>query len=268
MKLTIGMASFNNFIEVWFTIQALRMYQDLTDTEILVIDNYGDPKLAAFAGNWAHSNVRVVVYTGVQGTAPAKQKVFEEALGEWVICMDSHVLLNPGVVKRFRAWADAHPYCSDLLHGPMLYDDCISMADSMRDEWSGGMWGIWNNKAVGDEVDAYSIPMHGMGLAACRKEAWQGFNPAMRGFGGEEGYIHTKFRQAGREIQCLPWMKWLHMFYTAHGDCSAPHVPLLLDVARNYCAGFAELGLPMEPVIAAFGEDLVAEAQESLRTAA
>ena len=38
--LTIGMATYKDFDGVFFTIQALRMYQDLTDTELLVIDNF------------------------------------------------------------------------------------------------------------------------------------------------------------------------------------------------------------------------------------
>jgi hypothetical protein len=39
--LSIGMVTYNAFDGVYFTAQALRLYQDLVDTELLVVDNYG-----------------------------------------------------------------------------------------------------------------------------------------------------------------------------------------------------------------------------------
>ena len=39
VALTIGMATYNDFNGVYFTLQALRLYQDLRDTELLVVDN-------------------------------------------------------------------------------------------------------------------------------------------------------------------------------------------------------------------------------------
>ena len=38
--------------------------------------------------------------------------------------------------------------------------------------------------------EPFEIPMQGLGMFSCRKEAWLGFNPLFNGFGGEEGYIH------------------------------------------------------------------------------
>ena len=81
MKLTIGMPSFNNYKEVWFTLQALRTFQDLDDVELLVIDNYGDDNIRKFIQSWL-AEVTYVRYTGVQSPAAAKNKVFEMAQGE------------------------------------------------------------------------------------------------------------------------------------------------------------------------------------------
>ena len=60
------------------------------------------------------------------------------------------------------------------------------------------MYGTWDNSGLADDPDAppFEIPMQGMGLFACRRAAWPGFNQAFRGFGGEEWYIHEKFRRA------------------------------------------------------------------------
>ena len=38
VALTIGMATYDDFDGVYFTLQALRLYQDLLDTELLVVD--------------------------------------------------------------------------------------------------------------------------------------------------------------------------------------------------------------------------------------
>jgi hypothetical protein len=245
MKLTIGMASYNNFDQVWFTVQALRLYQDLTDAEILVIDNFGDDNLKNFIEGWCHPHARYIRYTDKQGTAAPRQKVFEEAQGEWVICMDSHVMFPPGVIKRFREWSDAHPYIKDLIQGPMLYDDLHNMADAMEPQWRGHMWGTWRGAGCQDGGDLYEIPMHGMGFWACRKDSWLGFHPDFKGFGGEEGYIHEKYRKAGKKTWCAPWLKWLHKFTTPG---RIPYNPTVEDRVHNYKIGFDELGLNHGPI--------------------
>ncbi len=73
------------------------------------------------------------------------------------------------------------------------------------------MWGIWGTdpRGLDPEGEPFEIPMQGMGVFSCRQSAWQGFNPLFRGFGGEEGYIHEKFRQAGGRCLCLPWLRWI-----------------------------------------------------------
>ncbi len=257
MKLTIGMASYNNHAEAWFTVKALHLYQDLTDTEILVIDNFGDDELKNAVNGCASPDIRYVRWTDAKGTAAAKNRIFAEAKGEWVISIDSHVLLPPGAIKRFRDWVTAHPDCRDLLQGPLLYNDNRTTADAFNDEWRGQMWGTWRNTSCPDEADRYEIPMMGMGLFGCRKDAWLGFNTAFRGFGGEEGYIHTKFRQHGRKTLCLPFLKWVHYFRPGNGKGPTPYPVLLKDKVRNYILGFRELGLSLEPVYKEFGLDVV-----------
>ena len=41
MDLTVGMATYRDFDGVYFTIQALRLYQDMEGVELLVVDNFG-----------------------------------------------------------------------------------------------------------------------------------------------------------------------------------------------------------------------------------
>ena len=131
----------------------------------------------------------------------------------------------------------------DLLQGPLLQDDLKRLSTHFRPEWRGGMYGVWDNNGLAADPHAppFEIPMQGLGLFACRRAAWLGFNEAFRGFGGEEGYIHEKFRQAGARTLCLPFLRWMHRFNRPMG---LPYRNILEDRIWNYLVGFGELGLP------------------------
>lgn len=101
------------------------------------------------------------------------------------------------------------------------------------------------------EGDPFEIPAHGMGLFACRKDAWHGFNPQFRGFGGEECYIHEKFRQSGKTTICLPFLKWLHRFERPAG---IPYPTKWEDRIWNYLVGHIDLGMDPDPVLAHFSK--------------
>jgi hypothetical protein len=98
--------------------------------------------------------------------------------------------------------------------------------------------------------------MQGLGVFSCRKQAWLGFNPNFRGFGGEEGYIHEKFRQAGARTLCLPALRWLHRFGRPAG---IPYRVTVEEKLRNYLIGHLELGLSIQPVIEHFSTQAPAE---------
>ena len=100
------------------------------------------------------------------------------------------------------------------------------------------------------DADPFEIPACGMGCFAARKSDWLWYNANFRGFGGEEWYIHTKYRKAGRKTLCLPFMRWLHRF----GRVSVPYALPWYDKARNYVIGHTELGLSLDPVHKAFVE--------------
>lgn len=256
MKLTIGMATYDDFDGVYFTIQALRLYHSLKNTEIVVVDNYGDSRLKEWIEYWGRGLIRYILYKEVVGTTMPRQKVFEEARGEVVLCIDSHVLLMPGALEK------EFPEGNDLWHGPMCYDDGRSYTTHMEDEWRASMWGVWREIVHELPPEPFEIPMHGLGLFACRKEAWLGFNKDFRGFGGEEGYIHEKFRQAGRKVLCLPWLRWQHRFNTR-----GVNYPLdIADRIRNYLVGFRELGLNPEPIYKHFGSQMVSKIENSINS--
>lgn len=95
----------------------------------------------------------------------------------------------------------------------------------------------------------FPVWAHGTGLMACRKEAWPGFAPGMRGFGAEEVLIHGRFRRNGGRVLCHPRLRWTHRFLRPEG----PKYSLSrFDKVRNFVVGFRDLGLDPAPVHAHF----------------
>jgi hypothetical protein len=256
-RLCVGMATYDDFDGVWFTIQAIRMYQSevLADLSFVVIDNHPEglaaPALKAL-GEWI-PRYRYVPFGGYHGTS-VKDLVFREADAEIVCCVDCHVLLRPGALARLRAWFDAHPDSRDLLQGPLLYDDLAKPeATHLEPRWGSGLFGQWARDPRIDDPDCapFEISMQGLGVFACRKDAWPGLNPRLRGFSGDEGYLHEKFRRRGGRVLCHPGLAWAHRFPRPAGTSYANSWE---DRVRNYYLAWSEIGWDVAPVEAHFRE--------------
>ena len=267
-RLTIGMACYDDFNGVYFTIQSLRTYQPevIDDVEFLVVDNHPDgaegQTVRDFVTNWV-PNTRYVPAPEAVGTSAPRELVFRLAEGEAVLCLDCHVLLAPGSLRGLIQFYEANPDCRDLLHGPLLFDNGYVGATHMDPMWRDEMLGVWGVDPRGESADAppFEIPMHGCGLMSCRKDAWLGFHPQFRGFGGEEGYVHEKYRRAGRRALCLPFLRWLHRF----GRPQGVRYPLLRENrVRNYLLGRVELGLPYDDVIDHFASYMSREQMDKV----
>jgi hypothetical protein len=270
--LTVGMPTYDDYDGVFFSIQALRMYNEslMDNIEILVIDNNPDGKHGKLIRTFIKNNVpngRYVPEKEWQGPW-VKDLVMREAAGKYSMCMDCHILLAQGALKKLvefyaggeKNWVRSPqpgvPHPQDFFQGPLVYDNLKSISTHFEPTWRGEMWGIWSNDQRGNDPDgpAFEIPMQGMGLFTCAKKSWEevgGFNRLMKGFGGEEGYIHAKFRQAGRRCWCLPFLRWMHRFNRPHG---VPFVLTWENKVWNYTIAFLECGLPLNPMIDHFTE--------------
>jgi hypothetical protein len=313
-KLTIGMCCYDDFDGVYFTIQSIRLHHPevLHEIEFLILDTNPTSehgKAVKRFAEWVKEPMRYIPVTNGTGTS-TRGRIFDMAKTPYVLCLDCHVLLAPGALRKLIDGMDAGYDLGCLLQGPMLYDN-ISMATHMAHVWRDGMLGIWavawrcscgatfqtskrerdgrnftdfqtmaiSHISIGAcqscgvpfpadlqweghergmvergyccaaEGEPFVIPAHGLGLFACRKDSWLGFNPRFRGFGGEECYIHEKFRQAGKTTICLPWLRWLHRFERPAG---VPYQAPWSDRIRNYLIGHIELGLDMAPMVEHF----------------
>ena len=255
--LTIGTATFDDLAGTWFTIHSLLLHHrdDVRGCEILVVDNQpGGPvtkslkAMVAGAAQVPGVDARYVPAGEVVGTSYPRDRVFREASREAVVCLDSHVLLAPGAIGALRAFYGSFPDCPHLLSGPMLDGRQRVYATHFDDVWSQNMWGTWGHHPAGDDPagDDFEIAAMGLGLFSSRKDAWPGFHPHHRGFGGEEWYLHAKYRQAGAACLCLPAVRWLHYF---GAPAAGRKYPLRQwDRVRNYVLELDELGLPLDRV--------------------
>ena len=177
MKLTIGMAVYDDFDGVYFTVQALRMYHPeiMLSTEIVVVDNNPlvgsmnerqqmatvlthSRELQKFVPHpysqtieaSKHTNMpptlggfQYIPYTKVKGTAAPRNLIFEVASGEFVLVIDPHVLIVPKALSTLLAWVEMNPNSNDLVSGPIIYDGLNSSSTHFDHVWRGGMLGIW-----------------------------------------------------------------------------------------------------------------------------
>jgi hypothetical protein len=268
--LTIGMATYDDYDGVYFSVQAIRLYHPevTSQTEILVIDNHPEGPCAA-ALKKLESQVegyRYVPCNSHRGTA-VRDLLFRESNAPWVLASDSHVQFAPGALARLAAFLAERPESNDLWQGPLLSDDLKGLSSHFDPVWSAGMYGQWalDLRAADCNAPPFEIGMQGLGVFACRKAAWPGFNPRFSGFGGEEGYLHDKIRQRGGRVFCLPFLRWTHRFNRPLG---IPYRPVWRERIRNYLLGQAELGLDGRPVEAHFESFLGAGAARPLIEAA
>lgn len=266
-KLTIGMATYDDFDGVYFTIQSLRLSHPevLEYTEFMILDNHPEGICAGALRRFSETihGCRYIAYGEARGTA-SRDRIFREAKSDYVLCVDSHILLAPGAIHQLVTYLDEHPECLDLLQGPLVYDDLTHISTHFDPIWSGGMYGRWgtDERGTNPHAEPFEIPMQGLGIFGCRKRAWLGFNSRFVGFGGEEGYIHEKFRQRGRRILCLPFLRWVHRFQRPFGTL---YRNVWDDRIRNYYIGFQELNLPTEPIDEHFQALLGAEVYRRIK---
>ena len=262
-KLTIGTCVYDDYEGLYFTIQSLRLHHKevLDRLEFVIINN--NPKSAQGREirkfvDWLKEPVTYVEFDGFSATS-LRDKIFGLANTEYVLVLDCHVLLDPGSLKKLLDFYDAGKDHQNLLQGPLIYDDMKNVSTHFNlDKWGSDMWGVWDTDKRGKDPNnkPFEIPAQGLGLFTCRKDSWLGFNKKFRGFGGEEGYIHEKYRLAGRKAVCLPFLRWLHRFGRPAG---VPYRPTKEDRFRNYMIGFQEIGKDTNEIIERFKDKVSAK---------
>lgn len=241
--LTIGMATYDDYDGVFFSIQSLRMFHDICNTdqvEFIVLDNNSNSEhgkaCKSFVENQVHGKY---IVNNEQNSSFNKYKIVDYASGKYVLIIDCHVLIEKNGIDNLLKYFQENPNCKNLIQGPLWYDDLKNISTHFDPTWRGDMFGIWaTNKEKYDEGLPFEIPMQGMGLLSFERSNWVGINKHFKGFGAEEGYIAEKFKRNGGKNICLPYLKWNHRF----GRPNGVKYPLILeDRIWNYFVGWLEI---------------------------
>ncbi|MCJ0907144.1 glycosyltransferase [Rhodococcus sp. ARC_M6] len=251
VDLTIAIATYDDFDGAYFTIHSiLTHHREVLDrVEFVLLDNFPEGLPAPILESFAKyiPRFRYIPFTDVRSTA-VRDILFRKATGKYVLVLDSHVILAPGSLASLLAHFDADPDTDDLIQGPMLSQDSSHIAAThMEPRWKRGMFGAWgvDPRAKENPEVPFEIDMQGLGSFACRRGAWPGLNAHFTGFGGEEGYIHEKFRINGGKVICLPNFRWLHRFERPSG---VPYRINWPDRIHNYLLGWQEIGWDVESI--------------------
>jgi hypothetical protein len=241
-QLSIGMATYDDYNGVYFTIQALRLYHPICTTdkvEFIIIDNNPSSKHGEQTKAFSNHVKAKYIPNEERVTTAIRNEIFKNASGKFTICMDPHVLIcKTGINKLMDYYKDRSTH-KNIVSGPLLYDDMKHISTHFNPVWRDHMYGIWEtDQRAYDDPTPFEIPMQGLGCFSCKTDNWQGFNEKFTGFGGEEGYIHEKFRQAGGKAICLPDFKWMHRFGRPDG---VPYPLCLEDRIFNYFIGWLEI---------------------------
>jgi len=257
VPITIGIATYDDFDGAWFTINSLHLHHPevMDRAEVVLLDNHPRGPESAELKRFDHQlpRVRYIPVSAYSSTA-IRDQIFAHARGDVVVVLDSHVLLAAGALQAVVAYLEADPENRDIVHGPMLATNNRDVSTTQMDPiWNAGMYGVWGHDERGDDPkgEAFEIPMQGLAAFACRKRAWPGLNPKFIGFGGEEGYVHEKFRRAGGRAVCLPAFRWQHRFPRPRGISYRLNWE---DRVRNYAIGWSELGLDVDGMAQHFVE--------------
>jgi glycosyltransferase involved in cell wall biosynthesis len=241
--LTIGMATYDDYDGVFFSIQSLRMFHDICNTdqvEFIVLDNNSNSEHGKACKSFVENQVRgKYIVNNEQNSSFNKYKIVDYASGKYVLIIDCHVLIEKNGIDNLLKYFQENPNCKNLIQGPLWYDDLKNISTHFDPTWRGDMFGVWaTNREKYDTGLPFEIPMQGMGLLSFERSNWVGINKHFKGFGAEEGYIAEKFKRNGGKNICLPYLKWNHRF----GRPNGVKYPLILeDRIWNYFVGWLEI---------------------------
>ena len=147
--LTIAMATYDDFDGVFFSIQALRMYHDICNTEsveYIVLDTNPSGEHGKAVENYLKSlqgKGKYIPKTSGQISSFNKYETVDHASGKYILIIDCHVLLQQNAIESLLLYYHKNKNCKNLVQGPLLYDDLENVSTHFDPRWSGDMYGVW-----------------------------------------------------------------------------------------------------------------------------
>jgi glycosyltransferase involved in cell wall biosynthesis len=199
--------------ELWFTLQGLLHAGFRDRVEILVVDNDPSQEVRDVCEYFARPMLRYIEAGEIKGVNYPRSVGANAARGEWLMMLDSHVLLEPGSYDRIleRIEAGLYPPRS-LVHCGVSFGS-PEVWGSYRLTLESNFWGTWHHLVRNDTQLPYPIAATGNWAFITRLKDWQfcgGFNEAFRGYGGDEIYLQLKYWRAGGQVLLDPLLRGSH----------------------------------------------------------
>ena len=199
--------------ELWFTLQGLAHAGFGEASEIIVVDNEPDGDVEEVCRYYDRPWLRYIPAGEVASVNYPRTVGAEQATGDWLLTIDSHVLLQPGTFDDLskRIAAGSYPEGA-LVHfgisfgGPNVYG-------GYRLTLEENFWGAWELLLPEGCADPYHVAASGNWALLTRRADWQrlgGFNPGFRGYGGDEIYIQLKYWRQGGQVLLDPALRGCH----------------------------------------------------------
>lgn len=272
--LTIGLTHYSDYAGAWATLMDLFVHQkeNLNDCEFVIVDNNpgsSDGKdLRDFVRysmiNWPCVRSRYIPYSKKQGISAARNEVFNQAEGEYILCLDCHVILEPNGVDHLLDYLTLKLKPRDLITGPAVMADCKTIETHQAKQWSTWGYGVWRSTDdLEERTWPFEIEQSGLAVFCSSKESFPGFHPDAKGFGCVESVFCEKYRRNGNKVLCLPQLKWYHR-YEKHSK--KPYGVRDYEVARNHILEFRSVDWDIQTVINHFAPRLNQNEKKSLET--
>jgi len=214
MKLSIIIPVRGSPNELWFTLQSLCIHQSVRehgDVEIIVADN--DPVIPRgkkvnqaediVRGLNLGDRARWIDAHHVKSPYYPRDTGAAHATGDWLLFLDSHVLLSPGFIAGLLD--DLYGYHPETItHYPVTFRYPTRKYGhyDLESVMTTTFWGLWKHLARNTDTP-YPIGASGIWAYCVRRDFYEfigGFNPHFEGYSGGEPYLDLKAWNLGAGV--------------------------------------------------------------------
>jgi glycosyltransferase involved in cell wall biosynthesis len=211
-EVSIVIPSRNEWQNLIWTVQGLQLEFD-QDYEIVAVLNQCEPeeaeKLKRF---WPAQTgrLKVIQYDERPSCWQARNEGAKEAIGDYILFLDSHVIAKHG---HFRRGVEYHRGWRGILHFGVNY--WLDHPNRTLYQYTWQPWKFWGSYSRRlPEPPDYRILMSGSAAVLIDRDVfWElgGFHPALGIYGGGEPYLDLKTWMWGYEVRCNPAFQFYHL---------------------------------------------------------
>ncbi|MES2790111.1 MAG: hypothetical protein V4719_10845 [Planctomycetota bacterium] len=258
-RITVGIVCTHMTGGTILTIQSHRLNNlDIRDQlEIIVADcDPQHPEAVTFRDAVARlDNVRYIAVDKSGSASQPQDRIFSEATGEIVLCIDSGARLEPDALPKLLNWLSCHPESDDLILGTRVHGNLSAASNEADAVQPGNKLGTETIACCDEcvELESPEVETPDWQLLCCRKAAWLGIHLPFQEPAEEAGYIREKFELAGRRTLRAPFLKWRQRVPEPNAPAGqrSPCNPI-----RNRLLAALELNRPLTPIMQSIPQEI------------